>query len=630
MAEALARSPITGRMLDIGLGRGRAANAFAAAGWSVSATGFDVSDYISDTEDLAEVIELHEGIDICDMSIFEDESFDVIWCAHVVEHVLDTGRALAEIRRILKPGGRFFISVPPFKPDIVGGHIKPGWNVGLLMYVLAVAGFDVRSGAFIRHGYNIFGAVGRGAGPLPRHVLRFANGDLELLQRYGRFPEDFGAQQGFDGDIPSWNWDWQQAPEGLPPAKHTQMLEEAAPENAPPTQIIRKRMRIAFFVPWITKSRGGTENVGQAMANAMAERGHEVHIFTFDNDRAPSRWPLDPSIRLWHLPEGEPADDLLLMATVAQANVELIVGLHMNRTFGRYVRCAHRLGQPVVLSEHIDPRFPQRIGAFTEDERLTFFSGATKIHLLVEAFRKTLPESFQDRIEVIPNTVPPARRLAELAGVDGEPKTILAVCRLVPRKNVDQLIRAFAKILPLVPDWQLRIVGDGPELGRLRSLANELGAADSVDFHGHTDDTYVCYEKAQIFCSAALFEGFPMTTLEAMAHGLPCVGFAACNGINEQIVDGVTGFLASSFGQRSNLEEGLLALMRDPDLRARMGNAGLQRYDNEYSQEIVGGMWEGVFADTIEAYTEESKRESSSPHRIRLNDYVFAADELSL
>ncbi|RFB01532.1 glycosyltransferase [Parvularcula marina] len=614
-------------MLDIGLGRGRAANAFAAAGWSVSATGFDVSDYISDTEDLAEVIELHEGIDICDMSIFEDESFDVIWCAHVVEHVLDTGRALAEIRRILKPGGKFFISVPPFKPDIVGGHVKPGWNVGLLMYVLAVAGFDVRSGAFIRHGYNIFGAVGRGTGPLPRHVLRFANGDLELLQRYGRFPEDFDAQQGFDGDIPSWNWEWQQAPEELPPAKQAQMPEEAAAEDAPPTHIVRKRMKIAFFVPWITKSRGGTENVGQAMANAMAERGHEVQIFTFDNDRAPSRWPLDPTIRLWHLPEGEPTDDLLLMAAVAQANVELIVGLHMNRTFGRYVRCAHRLGLPVVLSEHIDPRFPQRIGAFTEDERLTFFSGATKIHLLVEAFRKTLPESFQDRIEVIPNTVPPARRLAEPAGVDGEPKTILAVCRLVPRKNVDQLIRAFAKILPLVPEWRLRIVGDGPELGRLQSLAKELGVADSVDFHGYTDDTYVCYEKAQIFCSAALFEGFPMTTLEAMAHGLPCVGFAACNEIYELISCGETGFVFSDRVAHQSLEARLIELTQGRELRNRMGKSGLNKYTEEFGENYVLDKWESLFFKAVCGGLKYLSTELIEVHEDRLNSFAFASDD---
>lgn len=642
VAEALIRSPVAGRMLDIGLGSGRAANAFAEAGWSVSATGYDVDAYRSDGAEFAEGIELHENIDICDMSVFPDEAFDVIWCAHVLEHVLDTGRALSEVRRVLKPGGTFYISVPPFKDEIVGGHVKPGWNVGLLMYVLAVTGFDVRSGAFVRHGYNIFGAVGRGAGPLPDRVLRFANGDLEVLQRYGRFPEDFAATQGFNGDLSAWNWEWRRAPE------ETAINDTAAPDNvhemsnmnvtdtlnesgidgaAQPAHI--SPMRIAFFVPWITKNRGGTENVGQTMANAMARRGHEVHIFTFDDDRAPSRWPLESSIRLWHLPEGEPTDDLQLIAAVAQANVDLIVGLHMNRAFGRYVRCAHRLGLPVVLSEHIDPRFPQRIGAFTQEERLTYFTGATRIHLLVEAFRETLPDWLQERIAVIPNTAPPARQLADASGQDVAEKTIITASRLVTRKNVDQLIRIFAEIHPRAPDWRLLIVGDGPEMDNLKKLAAKLGLKELVNFTGHTDDPYQYYETAQIFCTTALFEGFGLTNLESMAHGIPCVGFASCNGINEQIIDGVTGRLSSFGDSRKGMAEDLLSLMNDSSLRVKMGMAGLQRYNEYYGTEIVADKWEALFRDAITNQSQHTEVDAGLGFEAKLKDYIFARKEHS-
>jgi hypothetical protein len=51
-------------------------------------------------------------------------------------------------------------------------------------------------------------------------------------------------------------------------------------------------MRIVFFVPWITQSRGGTENVGHMMANAMVERGHDVHVFTFDDPLMMNAVPL--------------------------------------------------------------------------------------------------------------------------------------------------------------------------------------------------------------------------------------------------------------------------------------------------------------------------------------------------
>ncbi len=73
----------------------------------------------------------------------------------------------------------------------------------------------------------------------------------------------------------------------------------------------RRRLRIGFFVPWITKGRGGTENVGHMMANAMRQRGHDVTIFTFDDAKGPSCWPLDDGIDLVHLPEADDkqADD---------------------------------------------------------------------------------------------------------------------------------------------------------------------------------------------------------------------------------------------------------------------------------------------------------------------------------
>ena len=79
-----------------------------------------------------------------------------------------------------------------------------------------------------------------------------------------------------------------------------------------------RKLNIVFFVPWITKGRGGTENVGQMMANAMAARGHRVGIFTFDDDRAPSRWPLRPEINLHYLTEKNSQENDMQIMMVAQ------------------------------------------------------------------------------------------------------------------------------------------------------------------------------------------------------------------------------------------------------------------------------------------------------------------------
>lgn len=361
------------------------------------------------------------------------------------------------------------------------------------------------------------------------------------------------------------------------------------------------KLKIAFLVPWITKGRGGTENVGHMMANAMHLRGHAVQIFTFDNKRAPSQWALEDGIKLIHLPEAAtPEVDTQMAMEIAEFGPDLIVGLHMNRTFCRYIRCARKLGIPIVISEHIDPRFPKRVHTLDPEEREVAFSGATRIHLLVDAFRETLPDCLQDRIEVIPNTVVEPEELASPGAAEGM-KYLLCVARLVPRKNMRRLIELFNKIGPAHEDWTLRIVGDGPQMGELKELVKKGPVPDRIEFIGHVENPYPYYRDAHLFVLPSVFEGFPMSSLEAMAHGLPVVGYKVCNGINIQVRPEENGLLSSGGQGTGSLGDDLERLMRDDALRARMGQASREIFVNEYSNKIVGDEWEALFLDAAAA-----------------------------
>ncbi len=126
--------------------------------------------------------------------------FDALWACHVLEHQVNPGLFLAECRDALKDGGYLFVTVPPAKHEIVGGHVTL-WNAGLLLYQLILAGLDCRHAAVGTYGYNISVIVRKGDHlALPK--LDNDCGDIERLAQWFPLP----VAQGFDGELPDIGW----------------------------------------------------------------------------------------------------------------------------------------------------------------------------------------------------------------------------------------------------------------------------------------------------------------------------------------------------------------------------------------------------------------------------------------
>lgn len=130
------------------------------------------------------------------------EPFDLVWCSHVLEHQPNVQQFLHKVYAVLKPGGILAVTVPPRKPNIVGGHVSI-WNAGLLLYNLILAGFDCREAMVRQYYYNISVVVRKACASLP--ALTMDAGDIELLTPY--FPHALNARQDFSGDISELNWD---------------------------------------------------------------------------------------------------------------------------------------------------------------------------------------------------------------------------------------------------------------------------------------------------------------------------------------------------------------------------------------------------------------------------------------
>jgi glycosyltransferase involved in cell wall biosynthesis len=118
----------------------------------------------------------------------------------------------------------------------------------------------------------------------------------------------------------------------------------------------------------------------------------------------------------------------------------------------------------------------------------------------------------------------------------GHPPVILAVGRLDPAKDYSGLIKAFS-ILRQQIDANLMILGEGPERGKLESLAQELGLSDSVRLPGLMMNPFPYMTNADVFVLSSIWEGLPGTLIQAMACGCPVVSTDCPSGPSE-ILDG--------------------------------------------------------------------------------------------
>ena len=162
----------------------------------------------------------------------------------------------------------------------------------------------------------------------------------------------------------------------------------------------------------------------------------------------------------------------------------------------------------------------------------------------------------------------------------GDRPTLITVARLLRRKGVDVTLEALARLRVEFPDLAYVVVGDGPELPRLREIARSLQVEDAVRFVGRVphEATPEHYAAADIFIhpnrqtGEGDVEGFGIVFLEAGACGLPVVG-GNSGGTPDAIRHGVTGYLVDGTSPAA-VARAIEPLLRDADLRRRMGQAG--------------------------------------------------------
>jgi len=173
--------------------------------------------------------------------------------------------------------------------------------------------------------------------------------------------------------------------------------------------------------------------------------------------------------------------------------------------------------------------------------------------------------------------------------------------RLIPRKGVDVLLRAWRELVQTIPQARLIIVGDGEEAPALQQLASELGIEHRVHFAGYQDNVVEYLQMADVFVFPSFAEGLSNSLLEAMACGLPIVT-TDVEGNKEAIVDGENGLLVPAVDP-TELSSALSKVITCRSLADRLGSEARRTVVSKYSLEQVAERYIRVYqqlvADTL-------------------------------
>lgn len=195
-----------------------------------------------------------------------------------------------------------------------------------------------------------------------------------------------------------------------------------------------------------------------------------------------------------------------------------------------------------------------------------------------------------ERMQVIRNGIPrpepttlDAAELRQELGISPETRIVGYVGRLALQKRLKDLVWALQLLRQIAENVCFVIVGDGPERKALEQRATHFDCLHLLRFVGHRDDAERFYPLFRVFWLGSDFEGMSNSLMEAMAHGIPVVA-SDIPANRELVVDGQTGFLVKP-GDSVGFAQFTDRILADPDLAARLGNAGRERMQTEFGVE---------------------------------------------
>jgi glycosyltransferase involved in cell wall biosynthesis len=364
--------------------------------------------------------------------------------------------------------------------------------------------------------------------------------------------------------------------------------------------------RIAMMIPTLD-AIGGAERQVMLLAMELAACGQQVSVLSLSGSANASTRELEAAGVSWLSLEMrkawiDPRGWQRYRIWVAAHQPDIIHTHLPHATW--FARCI-RLLAPVrvqidtIHTTHTGSRSRRLIYRITH----SLTSQVTCVSAAVARNAETGGLAPRQQLTILPNGV--LLKAASPTGIRRESTTFrwLAVGRLARVKDYPTLLRAFAT-LPAEPS--LTIAGAGPEDRPLRQLAAKLGIETRVHFAGFRSDIQPLLADADAFVLSSLWEGLPVSVLEAAAASLPAVVTDGA-GTREAILPNETGLIAP-VGNPIALAASMSEIMTmTPRQRLEMGSRARRFVDERFSLPAVVDRWQELYSQLLASHSHPSR-----------------------
>lgn len=399
-------------------------------------------------------------------------------------------------------------------------------------------------------------------------------------------------------------------------------------------------MRVGIFTESYPPLVNGVSTSILMLEHALTKLGHEVFIITVSDNK--KDYALENNGHILRLPSVNLANcyDYKMTSVypikavnmikkmnldVIHSNVEFTVGI-----FARVV--SEQLSIPLVHTYHTN--WEDYTHYITKNKKIlddickkllkylvVFFEDKTVTELIVPSNK--IYNLFKDKykftknIHIIQTGIETSKfykenfnlkdinSLKKKLGIKKKDFVVMTVSRLAKEKSVDRIINNHKELVKKYSNMKLLIVGDGPDIDKLKDEAKSLGISDSVIFTGKVplNDIPIYYQLGNVFVTASKSETQGLTVVEAISSSLPVVAVKDDSFVNSVIED-FNGFV---FTDDEKYINSISKLYEDKELYNRLSNQS-RLLSEDFSSEYFALKVLKVYETAIENYKKDNKK----------------------